>query len=647
MSKYYISTPIYYVNDKPHIGHAYTTILADVLARFHRAAGEKTFFLTGTDEHGLKVQQAAEKRGVPPQTHVDETMPRFRQLWDRLGITYDRFIRTTEDAHKKVVQGLLQDLHDRGEIYRAEYDGWYCVGCERYYMEKDLIEGTCPECGRPVEKISESNYFFKMSKYQDWLIRHIQDNPGFIQPDFRRNETLGFLRKPLQDLCISRPKKRLAWGIEIPFDKDYVTYVWFDALVNYITGVGYGTDEHAFGKWWPADCHLIGKDILTTHTVYWPIMLKAAGIPVPNMIFAHGWWLLGDRKMSKSEGNVVDPMAMIDRYGNDATRYFLMAEMSLGQDASFTEEAFIRRYNSDLANDLGNLASRVLNMLTRHCGSTIPAVTPGEPERELEKLVSDNLVSSFQLVNGMKMDQGVERIITSVRAINRFLEQRKPWDLAKNKDQAGLDAVLGTAAEALCACAIALHPVMPSKMEELLLAFGLKASAGRFPSVSGFSRILPGTTVCDGLKLFPRIEVKKDASAKDAAMENNEKALSKSEKPPVVAVPAPDGLVSMDEFKKIQLRTARVLTAEKIEGADKLLRLEVLVGEEKRQLVAGIALHYKPEDLVGRDVVIVANLKPAKIRNIESRGMVLCASSGDALKLLAIDGTISSGAEVR
>ncbi|MCX6997238.1 MAG: methionine--tRNA ligase, partial [Kiritimatiellaeota bacterium] len=372
MNKFYVTTPIYYVNDQPHVGHAYTTVLADVLARYHRLLGVPTFFLTGSDEHGQKVQKAAQAASLTPQEQADQTVVRFQQLWKKLGITHDDFIRTTEDRHKAIVQQILQDLRQRDEIYRAEYDGWYCVACERFYTEKDLAAGACPECHRPVDKIREANYFFRMSKYQAWLIEYIQEHPKFIQPDFRRNETLGFLRKPLNDLCISRPKSRMSWGIELPFDADFVTYVWFDALVNYISAIGYRSDEAAFHKWWPASVQLIGKDILTTHTVYWPTMLKAMNLPLPETIFAHGWWLTGESKMSKSLGNVVNPMDMIERYGVDAFRYFLIAEMAMGQDASFTEEAFVRKFNADLANDLGNLLSRLLNMLGRYTQGKLP-----------------------------------------------------------------------------------------------------------------------------------------------------------------------------------------------------------------------------------------------------------------------------------
>ncbi|MGE4564022.1 MAG: methionine--tRNA ligase [Victivallaceae bacterium] len=641
---FYITTPIYYVNDKPHIGHAYTTILADVLARCHRSLGEPTFFLTGTDEHGQKVQKAAAARNIEPKAHCDETVIRFKELWRKLDITNDKFIRTTDPEHKNVVQKILLDLYDRGEIYKAEYTGWYCVGDERFFTEKDLADGKCPECGREVSEILESNYFFRMGKYREWLIEYIETHPDFILPAFRANETLGFLKKELGDLCISRPKSRLAWGIELPFDRDYVCYVWFDALINYISGVGYLNDDKLFRKWWPASYHLIGKDILTTHTVYWPTMLKAMNLPLPRTVFAHGWWLTGSTKMSKSLGNVVNPMEMIERYGVDAFRYYLLAEMSPGQDASFTEENFVIRYNSDLANDLGNLLNRVINMTERNAAGVIPA--PGESTGEEDALnhaVSEAIAAMTAAITGMKLDQGLAAAMNAVRAGNRYLEKTAPWTLAKKGETAKLNTVLFTAAEALRKVAVLLTPVMPDKMAELGKSLGYSAEELAATKLGELDRspVSAGRAVCNLGGLFPRI-VNEEEPAK---AEKPAKAAAKAPKAAEVATNVAD-VVTIDEFFRTQLKTAKVLAAEKIPGADKLLKLSIEVGAETRQLVAGVALYYTPESMVGRTIVIVANLKPAKIRGIESQGMLLAAKVGNELKLITVDGEIASGASV-
>ena len=631
--KFYITTPIYYVNDRPHIGHAYTTILADVLARFHRSLGHDTFFLTGTDEHGQKVQNAAEKRGVPPLQHCDETVVRFQELWKRLGITNDRFIRTTQAEHKRVVSEIMQELYDRGEIYKADYTGWYCVGCERFFTEKDLVDGKCPDCGRDVSAITESNYFFRMSKYQDWLIDYIKTHPDFILPAFRANETLGFLKKPLGDLCISRPKSRLSWGIELPFDKEYVCYVWFDALINYISGVGYRSDADEFARRWPASCHLIGKDILTTHSVYWPTMLKAMGLPMPQTIFAHGWWLTGNTKMSKSLGNVINPMDMIDRAGVDAFRYFLLAEMSPGNDANFSEESFIARYNSDLANDLGNLLSRVNKLTVRATGGPIPA--PAETnadDQELIDTVQSAIAAMEESLRTYKLDQGLNAVMNAVRAGNRYLEKCAPWTLAKQGNTARLHSVLYHAANALCQVAVLLAPVMPEKMAELLATLGV--APGTIAGISALKDFqgVAGLTMRETAPLFPRIVDEEKTPAAPCA----------KPAPVVPAVP----LVTIDQFAQIKLKTAKVLKAEKVEGADKLLKLQIEVGPETRQLIAGVAQFYTPEEIVGKTIVIVSNLQPAKIRGVESQGMLLAAKSGKTLKLVTVDGDLPSGVDI-
>jgi len=637
---FYVTTPIYYVNDKPHIGHAYTTILADVLARYHRLLGVPTHFLTGTDEHGQKVQRAAQQNGITPQEQCDQTVVRFQQLWQRLEITHDDFIRTTEERHKTIVRASLQQLYDRGEIYAAEYAGWYCVPCERFFMEKDLAEGHCPECHRGVERLVEKSYFFRMSAYQAWLVDHIETHPRFILPEHRRQETLGFLRQPLTDLCISRPKSRLNWGIELPFDSDYVTYVWFDALMNYVSAVGYGADEESFRRWWPASCHLIGKDILTTHTVYWPTMLKALGVPLPETVFAHGWWLVGRDKMSKSLGNVVNPMDMADAYGVDAFRYFLMAEMSLGQDASFTEEAFVTRYNADLANDLGNLASRVIKMIARNLGGVVPpAVGPGPDEEELVRLTLAAVGSMQERLAAMQLDRGIADVLAAVRSGNRYFDRLKPWALAKAGDTARLSQVLYHAAECLRVVSGLLLPVMPGRMSALRRALGLAAADAATPALDELSRwggLHPGSTVSDLAALFPRVEAKPAAAAAPARSGQ------------AASAPAPAGVacIGIEEFNRVQLRAAKVLTAEAIAGSDKLLKLTLEVGAEHRQIVAGIARFYEPAVLVGRTVVIVANLTPAVLFGVESQGMLLAATKGKRLHLLTVDGEIASGASV-
>ncbi len=643
-SKFYITTPIYYVNDKPHIGHAYTTILADVLARYHRLIGVPTFFLTGTDEHGQKVQRAAERNGIPPQAHCDRTVVRFLDLWKKLDITYDDFIRTTEERHIRVVREILQELYDKGEIYPADYEGWYCVPCERFFTEKDLTDGNCPECGRPVERIVERNYFFRMSKYQQWLVEYIQTHPKFIQPEHRRQETLGFLRQPLGDLCISRPKARLAWGIPLPFDPDYVTYVWFDALINYISAVKFKRDSGEFARWWPASIHLIGKDILTTHTVYWPTMLRAMGLDMPETVFAHGWWLVGRDKMSKSLGNVVNPMEMIDKYGPDAFRYFLMAEMTLGQDASFTEQAFVARYNADLANDLGNLASRVLKMIQRSFGGRIPPkCAPGQAEDEMVRLASEAANEMETFLENMQLDRGLAKVMAAVRAGNRYFERSAPWKLSSENDRDALGRVLYSAAELLRIVSGLLFPVMPAKMRELRSALGIPEQAIE-PSLEDlrrWGRLEAGRPVVAGRGLFPRVKPAAPGAAKPAAAANSAGAAGKAESAPEKAE-----LIDIAAFGRVRLRTAKILEAEPVPGATKLLRLRIDLGDETRQLVAGIAKHYTPAELAGKTIIVVANLEPAVIRGVESQGMLLAAKKGKKLRLLTVDGAMPPGAEV-
>ena len=644
-SSFYVTTPIYYVNDKPHIGHAYTTILADVLASYHRLLDVPTHFLTGTDEHGQKVQQAAEDNGITPIEQCDQTVVRFEELWNRLEITNDDFIRTTQKRHTDVVQATLQSLYDRGEIYKGEYQGWYCVSSERFLTEKELTDENCPDYGKPVESIVESNYFFKMSKYQDWLIEYIESNPDFIQPAFRANETLGFLKsKPLQDLCISRPKSRLEWGIELPFDDNFVTYVWFDALINYISAVGYLSDQKQFNSLWPCSCHLIGKDILTTHTVYWPTMLKAMGLDMPKSIFAHGWWLTGRTKMSKSLGNVVNPMDMIDKYGVDAFRYFLISEMKLGQDASFTEEIFIKRYNSDLANDLGNVSNRILNMLSRYCDSKIPSKPSDEvlkndnSVKELLINVENAVTQSGKFIKGMKLDSAATSIMQAVRSINVYLQEKAPWSAVKEGRQDDVEHALYIAADSLQRCAALLYPIMPQKMINLRHAFGFNRIQPELENIKYFGGLSSGISIKQPDVLFPRIELKdkKSVTVKETKWEKNMKQNFTEE-----------GVVTFDQVMALKMKIAKILVAEIIEGADKLLKLQVDLGDKKKQIVAGIAMHYQPEELIGKTIVVIDNLKPAKLRGEISEGMLLAASSSDKLKLVTIDGELPPGCEVK
>jgi len=494
-NSFYISTPIYYVNDKPHIGHAYTTILADVIARFYRQLNYDTFFLTGLDEHGQKVQEAASNRKVEPQDHCNEMAPRFTELWEKLHISNDDFIRTTEERHKKVVQEFLQLVFDKGDIYKDEYTGLYSVSEERFITEKEAESGIF----RDIKELKEINYFFKMSNFQTQLIEHIENNNNFIQPAHRKNEILGFLKQPLSDLCISRPKSRLNWGIELPFDDEYVTYVWFDALINYLTATGYGEDDLSYNKWWPADCHLIGKDILTTHAVYWPTMLLSAGISLPKTIFAHGWWLSDSSKMSKSVGNVVNPLDLIEEYGVDPVRYYLMREMVLGQDANFTMESFIKRYNSDLANDYGNLLNRVSTLIKKNYDGLIP--DKGEQTSSEEEIIK----SAEALLNGMsnkikemKINDSIEDIMKFVRSINKYMEEQKPWKLVK-EDKVGAGTVLYTAGESMRVATILLSPVMPNRCAEVLHTF----NSGKSLEWGGLK---PGVKLNDHETLFPRIQ---------------------------------------------------------------------------------------------------------------------------------------------
>ena len=599
MNKFYISTPIYYVNDKPHIGHAYTTILADVIARYNRLKNNQVFFLTGLDEHGQKVEEAAKKLGVNPKTHCDEMAPRFINLWNKLNISNDGFIRTTNSKHISVVKDILKTVYNNGDIYKDVYEGLYSVSEERFITEKEADSGEF----RDIKKLKETNYFFKMSKYQNRLINHINENPLFIQPEYRKNEILGFLKKPLNDLCISRPKKRFNWGIDLPFDDNYVTYVWFDALINYISGIGYKDDKNSFENFWPCDIHLIGKDILTTHAVYWPTMLMSAKISLPKTIFAHGWWLYGDEKMSKSKGNVINPLDIIDTYGVDSLRYFLMRDMILGQDSKFTPDIFISRYNSDLANDLGNLVGRISTLIKKYFNNEIPSNNFLE-NYDKDFIKEANIIDTkvHENISQYNINQSLELIFSLIRSINKYLEVSQPWKHVKN-DKNKVASILYTSIETLRIAINLLFPIMPTKIKNIYSMIGLNEQSSK-------KSMVPGTSLGLFKIPFPKIEQNK----------NNKK--TEDEK-------MSEDYISIDEFKKVDLRTAKIIKAEKVEKTNKLIKMLVELDGTKRQIVSGIAEHYDVDDLIGKMVVIVANLKPVVIRGEESNGMLLAISNSD------------------
>ncbi|HSF68263.1 MAG TPA: methionine--tRNA ligase [Nitrospiraceae bacterium] len=655
---FYITTPIYYVNDVPHIGHAYTTIAADALARYWRLRGRDVFFLTGLDEHGQKVQQAAARAGIDPQTHCDTLAPQFQQLWERLNISNDAFIRTTDPPHKFVVQRYLQQLYDNKLIYKADYTGWYCTFDERFWTEKDVTDGLCPDCKRPVEQLSEHNYFFTMGQYQDRLIEHIEQHPNFIRPESRRNEVLGFLTtQKLGDLSISRPKSRLSWGIELPFDKDYVTYVWFDALVNYISALEYLPNKPAVDQYWPANVHLVGKDILTTHAVYWSTMLMALNLSLPETIFAHGWWTVDGEKMSKSRGNVIDPHKMVGEFGADAFRYFLLREVPFGQDGDFSIQALSRRTNSDLANGIGNLLSRTLTMIERYCDSTIPPTPPGylDEENEHNRLLVH--AKNQLLILGRDLDEFIKsfkfndlllHITSRATDVDIFIDEHEPWNLAKDPGKRiELNAVLYTAAECLRILCLYIYPFMPNTAKDIAEQLGITTAFGS-PLLSreiNWGGLESGTKIRKGSVLFPRVESINPQGAKTVS-----ESPTPSEQIPATAAPtasAAPAQITIDEFQKVQLKTAKVLAAERVPKSEKLLKLQVSLGAEQRQIVAGIGKKYEPEALIGKTVVIVANLKPAKLMGVESQGMVLAAGDGDVRGLVTILEVVDPGTKVK
>ena len=641
-SVFYATTPIFYVNADPHIGHAYTTILVDVAARYHRSAGQDVRFLTGTDEHGEKVQQAAEAHGMTPQAYTDVVSGKFREAWDRLGIRYDGFIRTTEERHKKVVQDVLQKVYDQGDIIFGEYGGLYCVKCERYYTEKELVQGLCPQHEIPPEYRSEANYFFRMEKYRPWLKEQLETNPELIRPEGYRSEVLAMLREPIGDLSISRPRTRVPWGIPLPWDEDHVTYVWFDALINYYSDlVSHDLQDH----YWPAAQHFIAKDILKPHGVFWPTMLKAAGIPLYRHLNVHGYWLTENRKMSKSLGNVVRPLELQERYGNDAFRYFLLRDMTFGLDASFHELGLAERINSDLANDLGNLLGRTLGMLDKYRDGVVPPFGPmDDASRELRDAFLALPDQVRRQVDELQFDRAIAAVMEAVRKANKYVTDRRPWELAKSPDTAKeLDTVLRSCVEALRCASVLLEPVMPEKMIELRSRLGL-AGEVTLADAERWDGAPEGSVTKSGGPLFPRV----DLAALREAIEEPDALLAEPAEPAEAAELEHKDEITIDEFAALELRVGKVTACEPHPRADRLLVLTVKVGPETRTVVSGIKEHYRAADLVGKKVIVVCNLRPVKLRGVSSQGMILAAEDARGrLALAGMDRDLPSGSEVR
>lgn len=645
---FYITTPIYYPSGKFHIGTAYTTVASDAMARYKRLRGYDVRFLTGMDEHGQKIQEKAQEAGLAPQEYVDGIAEAAKKVWDLMDISHDDFIRTTETRHKEGVEKIFQTFLDNGDIYKGEYEGWYCTPDETFFTESQLENGNCPDCGRAVHKVKEESYFFNMKKYADRLIQYYEDNLEFIEPESRKNEMINnFLKPGLEDLSVSRTS--FDWGVKVPGDDKHVIYVWVDALSNYITSLGYRSDDDSlFNKFWPADVHVVGKDIVRFHTIYWPIFLMALNLPLPKKIFAHGFIMMKDGKMSKSKGNVVQPEMLVERYGLDATRYFLLRELPFGADGVFSPEAFVERTNFDLANDLGNLLNRTVSMMNKYFDGVIPVEgnQPTEFDAALQQQAKDVIEKYEVNMDRMQFSMVLSDVWSLISRSNKYIDETQPWVLAKSEDdKAKLGSVMWHLAESLRQTAVLLQPFLTNAPKQIAEQLGLSADSLSWDSLLDSSTIAVGTKVVEkGVPIFPRLEVEPEVAYIQEQMRGPVSAESKI--PEVEEVPdVPE--ITIDDFLKVDLRVATVVACEAIPKADKLLKLQVDLGYEQRQVVSGIAKHYSPEELVGQKVIVVANLKPVKLRGEMSKGMILAGEKDGFLTLATVDPTLENGAKVK